>query len=149
MTLSRRPLCPGGAAWDRRDAFSRVATELFTAVVLDPLGMTDQRPAPMWEHAAAPLTCFEVTPVATTIPIMINRGSPRTGYWDDPVREIAQRQARIQFVRFFDWDELGYRDFQYIESLIMGVAGHPELAGRYALIEFGHATLHFDEPAAA
>lgn len=139
----------GGVAWDRRDAFSRVATELFTAIVLAPLEVTDQRLAPLWDHAAAPLTCFEVNPSASAIPIMINRASPRTGYWDDPVRQIASGEARMQFVRFFDWDELGYRDFQYVETLMVDVPAHPELVGRYALIEFGHASLLFIDSAAS
>lgn len=135
----------GGVAWDRRDAFSRVITELFTAMVLDPLRVTDQRLGAEWEHAAAPLTCFEVNPSATGIPIMINRASPRTGYWDDPVRQIGPGDARMQFVRFFDWDQLGYRDLQYVETLMVDVSAHPELVGRYALIEFSYAALQFIE----
>jgi hypothetical protein len=144
------PHSEGAVAWDRRDAFSRVATELFSAIVLEPLGATDRRLAPMWEHAAAPLTCFEVDPSATTaIPIMINRASPLTGYWDDPVSQIAPGEARMQFVSFFDWDELGFRDFQYVETLIVDFPAHPGLVGRYALIQFGYASFRFIESTAA
>ena len=52
----------GGAAWDRRDAFSRVIGELFTAMILDPLAVTGSRLAPDWEHAPPGLPDFDVRP---------------------------------------------------------------------------------------
>jgi hypothetical protein len=36
----------GGAAWDRRERFGRVAEELFTAMILEPLGVEDCRLPP-------------------------------------------------------------------------------------------------------
>ena len=49
---------------------------------------------------------------------LINRASPRTGYWDDPVRQVTPDEATMQFVRFFDGDEVGQRDFKFIEARI-------------------------------
>lgn len=139
-----------GMAWDRRDAFSRVATELFSAIVLEPLGVNEQRLPRMSEAHPAAMTCVEVEPTSVTgVPIMINRASPRTGYWDDPVRQIAPGEVRMQFVQFFDWDQIGARDFQYAETLIVDFPAHPELVGRHALIEFGYARFRFIESAAA
>ena len=137
-------------AWDRRDAFSKAVTELFSAMVLESLGANEERLPPMWEGDPAAMTSFEVEPLAATgVPIMINRASPRTGYWDDPVRQIAPGELRMQFVQLFDWDELGARDFQYVETLIVDFPAHPEVVGRYALIEFGYARFRFIQPGAA
>jgi hypothetical protein len=139
----------GDVAWDRRDAFGRVAEELFTAMILEPLGVTDRRLPPESAYSPAPLACFEVIPSAPGVPIMINRASPRTGYWDDPVTRVAPGDACLQFVKFFDWDELGLRDFQYAEMVIAEFAAHAELAGRYALMEFSFAIFKFSETDAA
>jgi hypothetical protein len=66
--------------WDRRDRYSRVITELFSAVVLAPLDATDQSLPSMWEHAPAPLARFIVQPNAPTdVPIAINRATPVLG----------------------------------------------------------------------
>ena len=136
----------GNAAWDRRDAFGRVAEELFTALILDPLGVTDRRLPPESAFSPSPLTCFEVMPSAAPgVPIMINRASPRTGYWDDPVTRVSPGDVRMQFVRFFDWDQLGLRDFQYAEVVIVESAVHPGLVGRYALMECHYAIFTFSE----
>jgi hypothetical protein len=135
-----------GVDWDRRDSFSRVLTELFTAVVLDPLGETDQRMPQLWERAPEPLKGVAVHPNAVTgVPIAINRASPRTGYWDDPVDRILPEEARMEFVQFFDWDELGPRDLKFVEVRIADFPKHPALAGRYALIEFSYARFLFTE----
>ena len=134
-----------GDAWDDRDNYSKVVTELFAALVTEPLGAPDQRLPPMWEASPEPLTVFAVQPSDGDAPILINRESPRTGYWDDPVRRIKAGEATLHFVRFFDWGELGIRDFQYIEARIAGFPTRPELEGRYALIEFAHVRIQFIE----
>jgi len=139
----------GDAAWDERDAFSRVATELFAAMVTESLGATSERLPPMWEAAPDALPSFVVQPSsASGAPIMINRASPRTGFWDDPVSQVTPAEATMHFVRFFDWDELGLRDFQFIEARIASFPSQPQVVGRYALIEFGYATIHFIGPGA-
>jgi hypothetical protein len=136
----------GDTAWDERDAFSRVATELFTAMVTEPLGATNARLPPMWEATPNALPSFQVQPSSSSgVPIMINRASARTGYWDDPVRQLTPDEATMHFVRFFDWDEVGQRDFKFIEASITSFPTQPQLVGRYALIEFGYATIHFIE----
>jgi hypothetical protein len=71
--------------------------------------------------------------VITGVPIAINRASPRTGYWDDPVNRILPDEAQLEFVRFLDWDELAPRDFSVVEVQVADFLKHPKLAGRYAL----------------
>jgi hypothetical protein len=136
----------GGTTWDERSAFSRVATELFVAMLTGPLEATHERLPPMGEAAPNALPSFRVQPSSSTgAPILINRASPRTGYWDDPVREVTPSEATMHFVQFFDWDEIGLRDFQFIETRIVSFPTQPQIVGRYALIEFGYATIQFIE----
>ncbi len=133
-----------GVTWERRDAYSRVLTELFTAMVLDPLGETEQRLAPLWEAAPEPLKGFDVQPnTISGVPLAVNRASPPTGYWDDPVGRILPDDARLEFVRFFDWDELGPRDLQFVQVRIADFPKHPALTGRHALIEFAYVRVVF------
>jgi hypothetical protein len=47
-------------------------------------------------------------------PVMINR-EVDTGYWDNPTVEIT-KDAQLSFVRFFDWDVLAVRDYQYVRA---------------------------------
>ena len=61
---------------------------------------------------------------------------------------IALGDARLQFVRFFDWGALGRRDFQYVEVVVVEFPAHPELARRYALLEFSFAIFEFSSDAA-
>lgn len=74
-------------------------------------------------------------------PAMINRDVD-SGYWDHPVRELS-RDATLQFVRFFDWDQLAIRDNGYVRVVIVKCPDHPEVEGKHALIESKWA--HFIE----
>jgi hypothetical protein len=92
------------------------------------------------------MTGFEVSPaVETGVPIAINRASPPGPYWDHPVNRIAPGEARMRFVRFFDWDELGPRDFEYLQVRLAEFPAHRDLVGRYALVEFEYARVHLIE----
>jgi hypothetical protein len=66
-------------------------------------------------------------------PIMINR-EVDTGYWDYSIVEIT-KDAQLSFVRFFDWDVLAVRDYQYVRVRIDAWSAHPEVIGKHALIE--------------
>jgi len=66
-------------------------------------------------------------------PIMINR-EVDTGYWDHPIVEIT-KDAQLSFVRFFDWDVLAVRDYQYVRVRIDAWSAYPEVMGKHALIE--------------
>ena len=66
-------------------------------------------------------------------PIMLNR-EVESGYWDHPVTEITE-EADIQFVRFFDWDQLATRDYRYVEVVVKSWPTKPELEGKHGLIE--------------
>jgi hypothetical protein len=59
--------------WDARDRFSRVASALFDALVLEPAGVTEQRLPDMFEAEPGHLHRIAVLPRPDQIPILINR----------------------------------------------------------------------------
>jgi hypothetical protein len=66
-----------------------------------------------------------------------NRPEEPGHIWGDPVVHLRSESApvRLRFVRFFDWDLLGSRDFRLLEVLIEQLDDRPELVGRHALVE--------------
>jgi hypothetical protein len=66
-------------------------------------------------------------------PIMLNRDVD-SGYWDHPLSQVTQG-AKMAFVSFFDWDQLGHRDNQFVRVQLLDWSEHPEVIGKHALIE--------------
>ena len=125
--------------WDLRDGFSRVATELFTALVLEPLEAADQRLPEMFEADPQPLRRIAVEPSSDRVGILVNRHTRSSGDWDDPVNVLRRGEAEVRFVAFFDWNQLALRDFQYVLVRILSWPEHAHLVDRFALIEFSSA----------
>jgi hypothetical protein len=65
--------------------------------------------------------------------IMVNR-EVDTAYWDHPLTEIT-KGVELSFLRFFDWDILAVRDYQYVRVRIDAWPSHGEVVGKHALIE--------------
>jgi hypothetical protein len=75
----------------------------------------------------------------------------RTGsgtYWDDPVRCIEAGECDLRFIQFFDWWDLGFRDFAFYKVRIVGSSRYAHLVGRDALLPVTSSVKVFCEPAA-
>ena len=80
---------------------------------------------------------------------MINREARRaSGYWDHPKNRIAPQDAELFFARFFDFDERTYRDFRYLEVLIVSSADDPGICDHWALLDFAYARVFASRPEA-
>jgi hypothetical protein len=66
-------------------------------------------------------------------PIMVNR-SQESGYWDHPLVHVT-KDVKLAFLCFFDWDQVGVKDNQYVRVVIVDWPAHPEVTGFQALIE--------------
>jgi hypothetical protein len=111
---------------------------LFRSIVLRPIGAADG----LTNAALRPnvFRFLQVVPaVDSGVPILINRTSPPGGYWDDPVTTVKPDDVDLRFVWFFDWDEIGRREFEYLEVVVEACPAHPQVAGRYAHVEWHHA----------
>lgn len=66
---------------------------------------------------------------------MLNRElSVAHGYWDYPDTKFMQ-SINAEFVRFFDFDWLAYRDYRYVMVFVSAAPSLPEIESRYALVE--------------
>lgn len=66
-------------------------------------------------------------------PAMLNREID-SGYWDYRIEEI-KKNAKMAFISFFDWDQLGVRDNHYVRVKIDHWQSHPDTVGKHALID--------------
>ena len=112
--------------WSLEERFSIVEEQLFEQLVSVPHGLTNvyglQQP-----EVSVVLRGSEFAP------IMVNRTAD-SGYWDHPLVEVT-KEVRLSFLRFFDWDQVGVRDNQYVRVVIVEWPSHPEVSGFQALIE--------------
>jgi hypothetical protein len=83
-------------------------------------------------------THIEVKLQTQRAPAMLNR-EVDSGYWDHPLTELSG-DARMVFISFFDWDQLSYRDNQYVRARIVDYSSRPDVIGRDVLIESQYVT---------
>jgi hypothetical protein len=144
-----RSVAEPGQNWDLRDEFDTITRGIFSSLVLRPLDVFDHELAPECSAEPSPLPSFRIVPaVEHGTPIFINRDLPRSGYWDHPVSRVRSDEVELHLLRFFDFDQLGYRDFRYFEVVVHALTKYPDIIGRAALIEFEHARVLFDKTAA-
>jgi hypothetical protein len=132
-------------SWDSQEAFEHVADCLFYALVLFPLGLSGpQLPSKLLQTLIAGLRI--VPDSEHGVPIMISRDQEGSGYWDHPVNRVGPNDAELEFVGFFDFDQLGFRNFRYYDVLIRSSLTHPEIAGRAALLDCDYAKVFYEKP---
>jgi len=132
--------------WDLRDEFDAIARSIFSSLVLRPLDVFDHELAPEYSADPPVLPGFRIVPaVERGTPIFINRDLPRSGYWDHPVSRVQPDEIEFDLLRFFDFDQLGYRDYRYFEVMVHASTKYPDIIGRAALIEVEHARVLFSK----
>jgi hypothetical protein len=126
--------------WDIRDEFDEIARSIFSSLVLNPMGLFNHKLSAASSSEPSVLPDFRIVPSSKHgVRILINRDLPRSGYWDHPVSEIKPEDVELHLLRFFDFDQLGFRDFRYYEVIIHASPTFPEIVGRAALIDFNDA----------
>jgi hypothetical protein len=135
--------------WALREAFDNISSALFDALVVEPLRLAPASQAlRVLNRASAPLSWLSVVPSSPAgVPIMINRDSSSDhGYWDHPPDRVLATDVGLRFVRWFDFDELAFRDFRHYLVRIVS-STHADLVGRAALIECEYVNVLLDEGA--
>lgn len=139
-----RPLAEPTKDWDVRDEFDAIARRIFASLVLRPLNIFTLELSRASEAEPTALPGFIVVPAHESgTPIHINRELPRGGYWDYPLERVLPEDLHLHFLRFFDFDQLGYRDFRYYEVKIHASVAYRETVGRVALIEGNNAKVFY------
>jgi hypothetical protein len=140
--------------WALRDEFDDVCSILFGSLVAAPLGVAaayDAREilSRSRDPVARVIHWLHVVPKTTPagVPIMINRDREKdSGYWDHPVRQVAATEVSLRFMRWFDFDELGFRDLKYFLVRVVS-ASRDDIVGRAALIGCEYSDVFLDEDA--
>jgi hypothetical protein len=118
--------------WDLRDEFYDAALVLFKALVLRGLDVGDVKLLPDYFADQAPIMFLRLE-VDGSSEILVNR-TGSSGYWDDPVTVVQQGDCDLRFIQFFDFDDLGFRDFRFYRVRIVGSSRYRHLVGRDALL---------------
>ena len=129
--------------WDLRDQFEDVSAKLFTSLVLWPIERESYvfNPAYLCPHREVPF--IRVVPNGSC-GIQINR-EISSGYWDHPITQVEEGDIDMRFIHYFDWWNVGHRDFEFFRVLIVSSIAHPELNGRHALVKPLGLKVMFDE----
>jgi hypothetical protein len=137
------------ADWDVRDEFDAVSRDIFSSLVLRSLDMPHVGLSPESSEKPTMLPGFRIIPsVEHGTEILINRDLPRSGYWDHPVSRVRPDEVELHLLRFFDFDQLGNREYRYLEVFVHASPKYPDIVGRAALIEFVNTKILFSKPRA-
>lgn len=113
--------------WPSEERFKAVERILFDKMVLEPAGLEQASYNSVMPSIAVKLR------IGGPAPAMINR-EIKSGYWDHPIQEVTN-DAHLHFICFFDWDNLSYRNNQYVRVRIARWPSQQEVEGKEALIE--------------
>jgi hypothetical protein len=132
--------------WDLRDRFESIVAELFASLVLWPLEREEFKPTPANWEPLKPVEFIRVVPIKSLLqcPILINR-EISSGYWDHPVTAIDSADTDMRFIQYFDWSNLGHRDFEFIRVHIARSIAHPEIVGHNALLRPLNVRILFED----
>ena len=116
--------------WDGRDRFSQLENILFDALVGQPHGLTPSAYGAANEEVLVKIRDLDAAPA------QLNR-LVDSGYWDHPVTQIDSG-AVMCFIRFFDWDQLDYRDNRFVRACVREWPSHANEVGKHVLLEAQH-----------
>jgi hypothetical protein len=119
--------------------FEEIECLLFRSIVCEP------RNVKFIGKFGSPIAQLAVTSeISKDIPVLVNRSTPSTGYWDAPVKTIPSVDTTFVFICFFDWNDYAQRDLRFYKVRITRCDTFPELIGRDALIETCYADVFLD-----
>lgn len=132
--------------WNLFEEYDEICSKLFGSLLLNQVGRPEYIKSSACAMMPEPLLFFRVFPsVETGVPINISREKNSYGYWDNPIAFIKPDEADMRFIDFFDFDLIGFRDFQFCRVKIIDSKAYPDLKGYDALLECNHIKIFFDD----
>lgn len=129
--------------WNIKDEFDEICSKLFSSIALSFAQYDLPEKSHSYERYPEPLLFLHVIP-QSEVHIHINREIKATGYWDHPGEMIKPKDIDLRFIDFFDFDVIGFRDFEYLRVRIVG-SDTQDLVGRDALIRANYSKIYFKE----
>lgn len=114
-------------------AFDEAMARLYEGMVLLPLGHTCRVQDMNCPGKAIPLSIEVASP---TVEYLIDEDIPEGPSHRFTVGELPLQEGTydFEFVEFFDWDQLGHRDFRFMKVLIRRMDANPTAVGYHALV---------------
>ncbi len=135
------------ADWATHDSFELICEHLFDEIVLSKLDV---------KHDIDNVFCYQGEYLEEyqlyvdhkgKLPLMVNRELKSSGYWDHPVEWIPPDELYdIRLIGFFDFDQLGWRNFEFYRARILKCNSHPEIEQRDVLIRCHHVDVRIIDP---
>lgn len=127
-----RPLFEESRDYRFVDSFRIVREELFNGLVLTN-GVDSEGGALIPARLSGGLKVLLADGQA--IPILANRDIDQNyGYWDHPVSSLKS-PIDLDFLSFFDWDDLGFLDMSIVMARVFAYDANPEMINRVVLID--------------
>ena len=117
-----RSTCDGDPL-DSSERFGEVEQALFRAMVTWPAGLREVEYSELQAEIRVASCTGRVAPCLA---------SRKGGVWKE---EIFPELAQLAFERFFDWEELSFRDNLYVRGQVVEWPGHADWIGLPVLIE--------------
>ena len=118
---------------DYTAAFDEALARLYEGMVLLPMGF-DSRVQNLNFPGESVALSIEVTSPGVECRIDQNLPAEHTHVWRRADISLEKGKYDFEFRNFFDWDQLGHRDFLYVEVLIRRMDPTPDATGHHALI---------------
>jgi hypothetical protein len=114
-------------------AFDEAVARLYEGMVLLPLGY-DCRVQDVNHPGKGVPILIEVTSPSVDCLIDQNPPGEPSHIWSRPDLPLEEGAYEFEFMNFFDWDQLGHRDFLFLEVLIRRMDARPDTVGHHALV---------------
>jgi hypothetical protein len=137
-------LCESPMSPDIQMAFSQIERGLFSAIVLNPLGMTER----VVEYRKKSLSWILVTPFdyLDTYPVQFGtRDSSGNIIWSLPTSIAVDDNRTFEFFDFFDWYPYGFIDLSYIRAQVNPSTDQSNTQGSLVLIKQQYCHFLFKE----
>lgn len=122
-------------------AFDEAMARLYEGMVLLPLGCDDRVQDLNYPGKAVP---FKVEVRSPTVECLVDQNLPTDGSHIWRPIGLPVNKGEFEFMAFFDWDQLGQRDFYFVELLIRRLDAKPEMVGRHAIIPVSECSVWSD-----
>jgi len=129
------------ANWDTVDAFKKICDLIYEELILARLDIA--APILPVDSQSTYLNDYQIfVDHKGKLSLMVNREIPASGYWDYPIKWIPPEDPPdIRPICFFDFDLLGWRNFEYYRVRILKCPTHQKIEGRDALIKCNHVEI--------
>lgn len=131
--------------WTYVDCFDNIIVQLFSMFLTQYKSDGYLLESDFLASRSNPIMNIHIVPAFEYgVPISINRNIPPSGYWDYPKNIIEPKEVDLRYIGLFDFDLLGFRNFEFYLVRIVNSTTDKLVINRNALIRVKHAKVFLD-----